>query len=104
MLKPGPLTAGRAPAAAPAGLSCSGVQPEQGCCCPAAREHLWELQRRSTAEHQFGHPEQGRRTALLSAPADLSWGKGRVCCLVQSPALQSFPNGHAALVGWSALH
>lgn len=94
MLKPGPLVARRAPAAAPAGFCCSGVRPGHGCCCPAAKEQLWELQRRSDAEHRFAQMEEGRR----SAPVNLRWGKSRVCCLIQSPAPQSFPHAPASLV------
>lgn len=66
---------------------------------PDASEQLWELQRRCAAEHRFGDPEQGRCTALFPAAANLRWGKSRVCCLVQSPALRSFPSAHAALCG-----
>lgn len=55
----------------------------------AAYEQLWELQRKKAAEQRFGDPEQGRRTVLLSAPANVCWGNSTECCLVQSPAVIS---------------
>lgn len=55
----------------------------------AAYEQLWELQRKKAAEQRFGHPEQGGRTVLLSAPANVCQGNSTECYLVQSPAVIS---------------